>query len=120
MLSPPKMSLAACALIGLSVFTRAAIAENAVSATLDSVVQQAATEVMKAHDISGLAIAVSHDGIQQFYSFGVASKATQAPVTPDTLFEVGSISKLFTATLAAYAQANGQLSLTDPVEKIPA
>ena len=117
MLSPPKMSLAACALIGLSVFTRAAIAENAVPATLDSVVQQAATEVMKAHDISGLAIAVSHDGIQQFYSFGVASKATQAPVTPDTLFEVGSISKLFTAILAAYAQANGQLSLTDPVEK---
>ncbi|RYE28648.1 MAG: response regulator [Sphingobacteriales bacterium] len=33
------------------------------------------------------------------------------------MFEVGSISKLFTATLAAYAQANGQLSLTDPVEK---
>ena len=117
MLSPPKMSLAACALIGLSVFTRAASAENAVPATLDSVVQQAATEVMKAHDISGLAIAVSHNGTQQFYSFGVASKATQAPVTPDTLFEVGSISKLFTATLAAYAQANGQLSLTDPVEK---
>lgn len=117
MLSPHKMSLAACALIGLSVFTRAAIAENAVPATLDSVVQQAATEVMKAHDISGLAIAVSHDGIQQFYSFGVASKATQAPVTPDTLFEVGSISKLLTATLAAYAQAGGQLSLTDPVDK---
>ncbi len=117
MFSPKKMSLAALSLIGLSVFTGAAMAKSAIPATLDSVVQQAATEVMKAHDISGLAIAVSHNGTQQFYSFGVASKATQAPVSPDTLFEVGSISKLLTATLATYAQAGGQLSLTDPVDK---
>lgn len=34
-------------------------------------------------------------------------------VTPDTLFEVGSISKTFTATLASDAQVNRQLSLTD-------
>lgn len=117
MFSPKKMSFAALSLIGLSVFTGAAMGKSAVPATLDSVVQQAATEVMKAHDISGLAIAVSHNGTQQFYSYGVASKATEAPVSPDTLFEVGSISKLLTATLAAYAQAGGQLSLADPVEK---
>ena len=117
MFSPTKISLAALSLLGLSVFTCTAMAKSVVPATLDSVVQQAATEVMKTHDISGLAIAVSHNGTQQFYSFGVASKATQAPVSPDTLFEVGSISKLLTATLATYAQAGGQLSLTDPVDK---
>ena len=114
MFSLKKMSLCAISLVGHTVFTSAVMAKPA---TLDSVVQHAAREVMKAHDISGLAIAVSHNGTQQFYSFGVASKATQAPVTPDTVFEVGSISKLFTATLATYAQANGQLSLTDPVDK---
>lgn len=117
MFSPKKMSFAALSLIGLSVFTGAAMGKSADPATLDSVVQQAATEIMKAHDISGLAIAVSHNGTQQFYSYGVASKATEAPVSPDTLFEVGSISKLLTATLATYAQAGGQLSLADPVEK---
>ena len=117
MFSPKKISIAALSLLSFSVFTSTVMAKNAEPTTLDSVVQQAATEVMKAHDINGLAIAVSHNGNVQFYSFGVASKATPTEVTPDTLFEVGSISKLFTATLAAYAQANGQLSLNDPVDK---
>ncbi len=47
----------------------------------------------------------------------MASRATQAHITPDTLFEVGSISKTLTATLATYAQVNGQLSLSDPVSR---
>jgi beta-lactamase class C len=34
-------------------------------------------------------------------------------VTEDTLFEIGSISKTFTATLASYAQALGKISLDD-------
>ncbi|WP_164663047.1 serine hydrolase, partial [Pseudomonas viridiflava] len=37
-------------------------------------------------------------------------------ITPDTLFELGSISKTFTATLATWAQANGQLSLTERID----
>ncbi len=36
-------------------------------------------------------------------------------VTRDTLFELGSISKTFTATLAAYAEVEGKLSLNDSV-----
>jgi CubicO group peptidase (beta-lactamase class C family) len=47
----------------------------------------------------------------------VASKETKQPVTNETLFEIGSLSKTFTATLASYAQVNGQLSLSDSVSK---
>ncbi|MCR8960090.1 serine hydrolase [Variovorax sp. S2] len=43
----------------------------------------------------------------------MASKKTEQKITEDTIFEIGSVSKTFTATLATYAQANGQLSLTD-------
>jgi beta-lactamase class C len=51
----------------------------------------------------------------------VASRETGAVATPHTLFEVGSLSKTFTATLAAYAQALGRLSLQDsPGRTIPA
>ena len=39
-----------------------------------------------------------------FYSYGFASLADQRPVSPDTIFELGSVSKLFTATLAAVAE----------------
>jgi beta-lactamase class C len=47
------------------------------------------------------------------YNRGVASKATGQAVTGDTIFEIGSVSKIFTATLAAYAQISGKLSLSD-------
>ena len=73
--------------------------------------------VMKQHEIAGMAVAVTRQGEQHFYSFGLASWETRVPVTNDTLFEVGLISKTYSATLAAYAQALGRLSLADPVER---
>jgi beta-lactamase class C len=86
---------------------------NAQRSDIDSVVQDTAQAVMQQYNIPGLAIAVTANGKQRFYNFGVASKETQQKVTSDTLFEIGSISKTFTATLATYAEVNGQLSLTD-------
>ena len=48
-----------------------------------------------------------------FFNYGVASREKNTPVSEATLFETGSISKVFTATLASYAQVLGQLSLGD-------
>ena len=58
-------------------------------------------------------MAVSVEGKQHFFNYGVASKASGQKVTKDTIFEIGSISKTFTATLASYARARGALSLSD-------
>ena len=77
------------------------------SASLDSTVQEAARGVMQQYNVPGLAIAVSVEGKQQFFTFGVASKLTATPVTADTLFEVGSISKTLTATTSHTGSANG-------------
>src|SRR3546814_9285079 len=75
---------------------------------------------MREYSVPGMAISVTDHGQQKFYNFGIASKATRKPVTSDTLFEIGSVSKTFTATLAAYAQALGQLSLDDsPARYLP-
>ena len=72
------------------------------------------------HDVPGIAVAVTVGGQQHFFSYGVASKDTNTPVTKDTLFEIGSVSKTFTATLASYAQALGKLSLDDhPAKYMP-
>lgn len=37
-------------------------------------------------------------------------------MSSDTLFELGSISKTFTATMVSWAQANGQLSLAQSID----
>ena len=111
-----KLSAMTLSLVGLCAFANAALAQNPEPA-LDAAVQDGARKVMQAYAVPGLVIAVSVNGKQHFYNFGVASKATKEPMSPDTLFEVGSISKVFTATLATYAQAEGQLSLNDTVAK---
>ncbi|MCP8467034.1 beta-lactamase [Pseudomonas sp. ZM23] len=93
---------------------------NAAGPDFDARVRKAAEAVMREHGIAGLAIGVTDHGEQRFYNFGVASKATRLPVTSDTLFEIGSVSKTFTATLAAFAQAAGKLSLSEsPARYMP-
>jgi beta-lactamase class C len=94
-----------------------AAAGNATAATagknVDADIRQAVQAFMREYKIPGVAMAITVNGKEQFYDYGVASRATQVPVTSDTLFEIGSVSKTFTATLASYAQVNRQLSLDD-------
>lgn len=58
--------------------------------------------LLEKYQIPGMAIAISINGKEYFYNYGVASKQTQSPVTQNTIFGVGSITKTFTATLAGY------------------
>jgi len=69
--------------------------------------------LMQQQAIPGLSVAVVNQGKVQYFNYGVAAKDTQAPVTEDTLFEIGSVSKTFTSTLGGYAQAIGKLKLSD-------
>ncbi|WP_218581721.1 class C beta-lactamase [Pseudomonas sp. 9Ag] len=88
---------------------------------IDRTVDESAKAAMAEHGIPGMAVAITAHGQQRFFDFGVASKKTGQPVTRDTLFEVGSVSKTLTATLAAYSQAQGKLSLSDsPCRYLPA
>ncbi|KAF1019387.1 MAG: Beta-lactamase [Pseudomonas sp.] len=73
--------------------------------------------LMAQQGIAGLSVAVVQDGKAQYFNYGVASKETGQPVDEDTLFEIGSVSKTFTATLGAYAQASGKLKLSDPASQ---
>ena len=77
------------------------------------IVDKTIRPLMSRHDIPGMAVALSVDGRSYVFNYGVASKQTRAPVTESTIFEIGSISKMFTTTLAAYAQATGKLSLDE-------
>lgn len=91
------------------------------AATAANPVAQQAQAVMQEYGIPGMAIGITVNGNQQFYNYGLSDKASGIRVSRDTLFEVGSVSKVFTATLATYAQAKGQLSLTaSPAHYLPA
>ncbi|MGH8855033.1 MAG: class C beta-lactamase, partial [Telluria sp.] len=80
-------------------------------------VDQAIKPLLEKNAIPGMAVALSVNGKHYFYNYGVASKENGEAVSNATLFELGSLSKPFTVTLAAYAQAQGKLALTDPVSR---
>ena len=81
------------------------------------IVDAAIRPLMAEHDVPGMAVAVTVDGQPFFFNYGVASKESKTPVSETTIFELGSVSKTFTATLTAYAQVTGKLSLDDHPSK---
>jgi beta-lactamase class C len=91
------------------------------SGRLGSTVDHAYRPLLARYDVPGIAVEVTIDGRERFFNYGLASRAAGAPVTQDTIFEIGSVSKTFTATLASYAQAIGKLSLDEhPGKYLPA
>jgi Beta-lactamase class C and other penicillin binding proteins len=63
----------------------------------------------------GLAAAIVSDGTPQIATHGVLAAGGTAPVTPDTLFEIGSITKVFTNLLLAQLVLEGRMALDRPV-----
>jgi beta-lactamase class C len=115
----PARSSAFAALLACATF---AFVPGALSAELDDAkLKQIVDDTMKPliaqQAIPGLEVAVTVNGTRHFFDYGLASKEPQVPVTRDTLFELGSISKTFTGTLAAQAVEEERLSLNDPVTK---
>jgi beta-lactamase class C len=103
-------SLAACT-ISQTVSAEDTLPADEVAAA----VAQAVRPVMKQYDIPGMAVGITVDGRHYVFDYGVASKATGERVDASTLFEIGSITKTFTASLVSYAQLTGKLSLSDEV-----
>lgn len=109
-----RLALVPLATAGLLLGPVSAAAAEGTEARLAAVVAETVKPLMAKHDVPGMAIAVTLAGRRQVFNFGLADRASGRRVDGDTLFEIGSISKTFTATLGAYAETLGALSLDDP------
>lgn len=66
----------------------------------------------------GASVLISlNDSVVFQQSYGTANLATQEPITAQTLFNLGSISKTFVAYGILVLRDEGKLSLEDPLEK---
>ncbi|WP_375058188.1 class C beta-lactamase [Zobellella sp. DQSA1] len=92
-------------------------ADGEARARIDALVNETIEPLLAEHRIPGMAVALSLDGQRYYFNYGVADREAGVKVTEDTLFEIGSVSKTFTATLASYAQTVGALSFSDPVSR---
>jgi CubicO group peptidase (beta-lactamase class C family) len=86
--------------------------DNATVERLDSIVNQTA----RAYDIPGVSVAIVRGaGVIYQRSVGVANLETRPPVDSHTVFRMGSISKVFTATAVMQLQERGLVDLDTPI-----
>ncbi|HEY5731595.1 MAG TPA: serine hydrolase domain-containing protein [Anaerolineales bacterium] len=67
--------------------------------------------------VPGVSVGVWHKGRELVSGFGMTDIKNPLPVTPDTLFQTGSISKTFTGTMLMQLAEQGKVDLDAPVRK---
>jgi CubicO group peptidase (beta-lactamase class C family) len=90
---------------------------NPLSTVLDKKVDSILQPFMAQVNTVGVSLAVLKDGKVYYYGYGETAKGNDKVPDQSTIFEIGSISKTFTATLLADAVNNGKISLDDPANK---
>jgi CubicO group peptidase (beta-lactamase class C family) len=73
---------------------------------------------MRTQHVPGLALAVIQNGqVVKEKGYGLADVERSVPVTPDTVFELGSITKQFTATAIMMLVEQDNIRLDDPLAR---
>ncbi len=84
----------------------------------DAVVDQFVRDYIKRHAVPSAAIAVVQNGrIVKAAGYGMASLELEVPATGRSLYEIGSITKQFTAEAIMMLVEEGKLGLDDPIAK---
>jgi CubicO group peptidase (beta-lactamase class C family) len=84
------------------------------AAEVDAIVQAS----LKTWEVPGAALLIVHDDkVVYLKGYGVRDRESGQPVTPDTLFAIGSCTKAFTATAIGVLADELKMSWDDPVSK---
>lgn len=98
-------------------FVAAASVSGAVAQDASKIDDLVRAEVARQR-IPGAAVAVIRGGaVLLAKGYGEANVEHHAPVTPDTIFQSGSVGKQFTAAAAMWLVEQGKLAIEDPLSK---
>ncbi|MET4138302.1 hypothetical protein ABIB30_000662 [Pedobacter sp. UYP1] len=97
--------------------TALAPSSNPLKSKLDKEADTLARNYIQNSNTVGLSIGILRDGEIYTYGYGTTQKNNGMVPDANTIFEIGSISKTFTAQLLAYYVNAGKISLTDPITK---
>jgi len=83
----------------------------------DAIRSLLASRIDAGQESLGYVALVRDDAGPRLVTYGTAGDPQSRPLDGDTVFEIGSITKVFTALLLADMVARGEVKLTDPVEE---
>ena len=88
---------------------------NLMRTLTDKRVDSIARNYIQKGNTVGLSIGVIHHGVMHTYNYGETVAGNNQLPEVNSIYEIGSITKTFTATLLAYYANEGKLKLTDPI-----
>ena len=97
--------------------TSAITARHTMDADVDHIISHGIAPMVAPNGAGGVAVVAQIGGRNLFFNYGFADQAEKRPITSDSLFNVGSVRKIFEATLVAQAVLRGELKLDEPVAK---
>jgi CubicO group peptidase (beta-lactamase class C family) len=103
-------------LIGCLSFLNSSKAQTS-KETLSDFIQQYADSIVKKESLPGIFIAVLHNGERLYYNSGFADPEKQMPFDAATMFEIGSITKTFTAYVLTAVLMENKIVETDAIVK---
>jgi serine-type D-Ala-D-Ala carboxypeptidase/endopeptidase len=86
------------------------------SASQQSLIDKLGKEYVSDAANHALIIGVTQNGKQSVYTFGKTDKCTQP--SPNSIFEIGNVTEVFTTSLLALLEADGKISSLEPVADI--
>jgi CubicO group peptidase (beta-lactamase class C family) len=114
--TPPKLQLTETR-TGSASRTRGAWRIAMDAETLFKSICERIPDAMKRHRVPGLAFGIVANGREFSAGFGVTNVRHPLPVDDHTLFQIGSITKTYTATAIARLAEMGRLGLDEPVRR---
>jgi cyclic peptide transporter len=105
------------AFLVFSAFCAPVLRVRAGDSTLDRRIADYVEKTRQEAHIPGLSLVIIDSGRTVIRSFGVTDLATRQPVTPATLFQLGSCSKAFTALAVLDLEQRGRVRLDDAVSQ---
>jgi D-alanyl-D-alanine-carboxypeptidase/D-alanyl-D-alanine-endopeptidase len=95
--------------------TAAGLAEGSADRLAEALADRLAPLLRAAPQATGVALAAVHRGERLLLSYGRTARTGGGPVNADTRFEIGSVTKTYTALLLAEAAARGEVGYHDPL-----
>lgn len=99
------------------IFSQNIPTDNPLHSHLDSCVHQVTIDFMVTHKLIGLSVGIAKKGRKYCYNYGTLEKGKSRLPTPQSTFELASVTKTFTGILLAKAVLDKKLLLSEDVRK---
>lgn len=109
-----------CSLLVIALSAFAAVGQSPVASNIptdDEIRRILVQRVDEFHQSVGIVVGIITPEGRRVITYGALDKGDSRPLTGDTVFEIGSVTKVFTSLLLSDMVQRGEVALTDPISK---